>query len=730
MKTLASLALTLLLCLAGATAAPSPSDPLAPLGAPPVRPALAQLKPVTETLWGRQVTDNYRYMEALDPPTLAWIKAQGAYTRSVLEAIAGRAALLQKIAAFTGSFGATQGYVRYGGRAFYEQRVSGSDNVDLFVRDALGTRKIIDVAALRAAHGGTPYAINFFFVSPDGSKVAAGISQGGSEAAAFFVYDALSGRQLAGPADRANPGFATWSADSSCFYFTRLKQPVPGEADEERFRNTRVFAWDLKSEPVAAPAIMRGPGASFLPDETPMLTVWPHAPYVMLSTINGVEAEQAIWLAPAAQLNDPKAHWQAFAKYADGVTGVDARGDTLFLLSHKDAPTFRVLSVRAGQPLRSATVLVPAVPDRVIDSIHAASDALYVLARRGAYSLLLRIAHGSAKVEPVALPFKGHIGDDVFTDPRQPGITIRLQSFVVPPTVFTYDPVNEAFTDLKLGTGVRFDSSHFEVRDLEARAQDGVRVPDTLVRAREARGPQVLLIQAYGAYGMSQLADFSPRTASYLLTGGSYASCHVRGGGELGEAWRLGGKDANKPHSWRDLIACAADLIARGYTTQDKLFIFGGSAGGITIGRAFTERPDLFAGAIELAPDSNTLRSEFQPSGPMNVSEGGTIKEEQGFRNLFEEDTIQHISAGVQYPPVLIATGLNDPRTAPWEPAKLVAALQASATTRPVLLRVDPDAGHGIGSTKAQNDELYADMWAFVLWRSGLSGWRPTFAPK
>jgi prolyl oligopeptidase len=247
------------------------------------------------------------------------------------------------------------------------------------------------------------------------------------------------------------------------------------------------------------------------------------------------------------------------------------------------------------------------------------------------------------------------------------------------------------------------------------------------VRTKDAKGPKIVLIQAYGWYGISQLANFSFRAVSFLEAGGTYASCHVRGGGELGEAWRLAGKDANKPNTWRDLIACAEDLIARGYTTRDKLFILGGSGGGITVGRAMTERPDLFAGVIALVPGANALRWEFQPAGPLNVPESGTITTEEGFKNLYEMDTIRHVRPDVQYPPVLIATGLNDPRAAPWEPAQLAAALQASGTARPILLRADEDAGHGIGSTKLQDDALYADMWAFVFWRAGLPDWRPRF---
>jgi prolyl oligopeptidase len=684
-------------------------------------------KPVTETLWGRPVTDNYRYMEAMDSTTVDWMKAQGIYTHSILSAIPPRAALESKIAKFTGSFGLTRGYVSYGGRAFYEERAPGSDSFDLVVNDKAGKRKIIDLGAIRASTGGAPYAINFFVVSPDGSRVAAGLSQGGSEAAAIFVYDSVTGKQIAGPLDRADPGFAAWSPDSRRLFVTRLKQPAPGEDESDKYRNTTVTSWDLKSEAINVLGSTAGRGPAFSPDETPVLEIWPGASVAIATSLNGVQNELALWTAPVSRLNDERVRWEPLVTRTDEVTVAKAADNALYLLSHKNAPTFQVLSLAVGQPLSAARVLVPAQDDRVIDSIHVASDALYVLARRRAYSLLLRVPHASGTVEEVALPFKGLVGE-AFADSRQPGIAINLQSFVVPPMTFAYDPAKKTFADLKLGVTPSYDSNRYTVSDLDVKAHDGVRVPLTLIRRKDAKGPQILVIQAYGAYGISQLANFSFRSASFLEAGGAYAFCHVRGGGELGELWRLAGKDGNKPNSWRDLIACAEDLIASGNTTKHELFVFSGSAGGITLGRALTERPDLFAGVIAVVPGVNTLRQEFQPVGPLNIPEFGTIKTEAGFRNLYEMDTLQHVRPGVQYPAALITTGLNDPRVSPWEPAKFAAALQGSGSERPVLLRIDAEGGHGFGDTKSQDDALYADMWAFVLWRAGLPEWQPRFS--
>lgn len=709
-----------------ATASAQAADALAPIGvgAPPPPPAI---KPVTETIWGVPVTDNYRYMEALGPETIAWMKAQGAYTRSVLDDIKPLAALRERVHAFTGSFGFVQSYGEFGGRKFYEERGPGADVFDLVVKDATGTRKIVDMAALRAQHGGAPMAINYILPSYDGSRVAVGISSGGSEDASLFVYDAATGGQIAGPIDRAQFGPTSWSLDSRRLYFVRLKKLGPNDPGTEKYRDPSLDAWDLNSEPVPLYGSTTGHGPTFGHDETPVLQLEPTVPVAVLVSQNGVQNEIKAWTAPAADAAGPDAHWTLLVDRDDGVTSADARGEDLFLLSHKDAPTFKVLQLKAGAPLSTAVTLVPADPRHVIEGVHAAADALYVLARDGDYSRLLRIPTGTNRIEEVALPSKGHVSD-VFTDPRVPGVTFALENWVLPPTMLRYDPAGRTFADLHLGVRGDIDPAAFAVSDLQAKSHDGAMVPYALVRPKGASGPGVTVAEAYGSYGISELADFSTRRAAMMREGINYVVCNVRGGGELGEAWRLGGKDANKPNTWKDIIACGEDLIARGVTDRHKLFILGGSAGGITMGRAITDRPDLFAGVIDIVPAANTLRAEFSPNGPDNIPEFGSIKTEQGFHNLMEMDSIQHVKAGVDYPAIMISTGLNDPRVSPWEPAKFAAALEASGAPNPVLLRVDEQAGHGIGSTRTQGDLLTSDWIAFAFWRSGREGWRPVAA--
>ncbi|MBV8136248.1 MAG: prolyl oligopeptidase family serine peptidase [Deltaproteobacteria bacterium] len=701
----------------------------------PLKPP-APVHPFEESLFGRKLLDPYRYMETMDAETLYWIKAQGAYTRSMLGSIGARSAFAKHLSEFGASFGMIappsfegQPYQIYRHRIFFTKREPGSDNLDLFAKDRNGTRKLVDIARLRAAHDNKPYAINYFEASPDGTKVAVGISEGGSEETSIFVHDALSGARLAGPVDRAQYASPTWSEDGKLLFFNRLAALSPGDAPTAKYLNSTAVVWDLKSGPTALIGTTVGNAGAFnlKPAEFPNVGLVPGAPNALFFNINGVQNELEIWLTSTRSASHLDAPWHRLVARLDDVTDVRMRGSEIFLLSHHGAPTFQVLALRAGQRLAEAETLVPARNDRVIESIRAAADALYVLQRDGIYSRLLRVPTGTRSAKDIPLPFKGYVSA-VFTDPRSQGLTLTLESWNVPPTVFAYDPRGDRFSDLALGTNPPYRPDEFEVRDLNATARDGTQIPLTFVEPTGTQGTRTVLLDAYGSYGISFLPEFNARIISFMREGAAYAVCHVRGGGELGEAWRLAGKDAQKPNTWRDLIACAEDLIALGLTTKDKLFITGGSAGGITVGRAMTERPDLFAGVIDRVPAANALRMEFSPSGPPNIPEFGTVTNEEGFKNLLAMDSYQAVKGGTQYPAVLITAGLNDPRVASWEPAKFAARLQASDTTNPVLLRVEEEAGHGIGSTKTQKDQEWADIGAFIFWRAGREGWQPTGA--
>ena len=677
--------------------------------APTERPPVPAAKPVTETLFGQSITDQFRYFEQQDATLTDWMKAEGRYARSVLDALPQHDATLAKLSAMTGSWDVVGTITTAaGGRTFYEQRSSGSDNFDLMVREADGkTRKLVDVSAIRAANGGEPFAINYFTPSNDGNKIAVGISEGGSEDASLWIYDVATGSRIAGPVPNAQFGIIGWTPDDRHLFTTLMQGVKPGRPETDKYLNSKAYVWDLKGAPVPILGVGISPAVPFKPEEFPGVFTVPDAPLALAVNVNGVQNEMAIWTAPVTAAGSADAPWKPFVKRDDDVTNIAVAGNRIFLLSHKDAPTFKVLALNAGEPIGAAKEVIAARPDRVIEGIAAASDGLYVRARRGVYSELLKIPLEGGPEQAIELPFKGSI-NELSADPRYPGVKLILDSWAVPQRNLAYDP-GKGFSDLGVGSAPKgFDPALYEALDLKAKAKDGVQVPLSFVTAKDAKHPRPVMLMAYGSYGISEFPAFGTRTMATLPNGIDYAVCHVRHA-----------SPSSPPNTWRDLIACGEELIGSGYTSKDKLFIIGGSAGGITMGRAMEERPDLFAGVFDLVPAANTVRSEFSVSGPVNIPEFGTIANEQGFKNLLAMDTIQHVKSGVKYPPIIITTGLNDPRVSSWEPAKLAATLRMSGDSNPVLFRVDEKAGHGIGSTKTQNDELYADVVTFILAHSG-----------
>ena len=233
-------------------------------------------------------------------------------------------------------------------------------------------------------------------------------------------------------------------------------------------------------------------------------------------------------------------------------------------------------------------------------------------------------------------------------------------------------------------------------------------------------GSHPTLVSGYGGYGHIMSVQFNPMRLAWLERGGVLAFAHVRGGGEFGKEWHHAGQKQTKPNTWKDFIACCEYLVQKGYTKPAKLAGQGGSAGGILIGRSITARPDLFAAAIVSVGCEDMLRMETTTNGVPNIAEFGSTQSPEGFKSLLEMSSLHQVKDGTKYPAVLLTHGINDPRVEPWMSAKMTARLQtASTSNKPILFRVDYEAGHGMGSTKAQDQQQLTDGWAFLLWQMG-----------
>ncbi len=325
----------------------------------------------------------------------------------------------------------------------------------------------------------------------------------------------------------------------------------------------------------------------------------------------------------------------------------------------------------------------------------------------------------------MSLPGDGTL-DGPVTDALKPGALFGLQGWVRAEQ--WYAVVGGRVSPVSLAPPWAEDLSAYVAEEVKVRARDGVMVPLSIVHRKDFRrdGKAPLWLTGYGAYGIALKPSLAAGRFALLDDGGVYAVCHVRGGGEFGEEWHLAGFKATKPNTYRDLIDCAEYLHSHGYASPATTAIEGRSAGGITVGMALVERPDLFRVVFSGVGDSNALRAEFETDGAANALEYGSVKTGAGFRALAAVDALSHVKDGVAYPAALFTTGLNDPRVAPWQPGKMASRLQAATSSgRPVLLLVDPDAGHGMGSTKLQRDREIADQLAFLYWQIGKPGYQP-----
>jgi prolyl oligopeptidase len=687
--------------------------------AKPIPPApVARVEVVKDTYFGETLSDPYRWMENdQDPDWLPFLKGQNAHTRAILDALPGRESLAARIAELSGEAAATRSVQRAGGRLFFEQRPVGADNFRLYLREAGADRVLIDPVAMSGATGHV--SLDWWRASPDGAHVVYGLSRDGSEDSVLHILDVAGDRGLPETIPNTQGGRPQWLDDGSGFFYKQLTGAV---GTPERFLDAQARFHRLDSDPANDPILVkRGLIADLVFDRTqdPIIATFPGSDHAVL-ILADVREEVRILVAPLANAVRGPTAWTPVAAFEDEVTDVEVLDGWLYLVANHGAPRGRVLKTPLAAPdLAKAVEVIPQGP-RVIEALARARDGLYITIMDGGVSRLAHLAPGGGARE-IALPFDGAI-QGLYATPAEDGALIALTGWLTPEGIWSVG-ADGALTDTGLNPRPAIDVSAYATTRAFAAAKDGVEIPYTLIHrqglVRDGRNPA--WISAYGSYG---IAAYTPAFAGRLLAlvdaGFVVGFANVRGGGEFGREWHRAGQLANKPNTWRDLIAVCETLIAEKVTAPERLAIGGRSAGGITVGRAMTERPDLFAAVIDGVGWSNPLRYVAEQNGYGEEAEWGAIADPDGYRYLKAIDSYQAVRDGVAYPAVLLTTGVTDPRVAPFHVGKMTARLQAAtASGKPILLRVDFDAGHGIGSTRSQQDREATDTYAFLLWRTG-----------
>jgi prolyl oligopeptidase len=700
----------------------------------PSAPPLAMVKPVVDDYFGVKITDPYRYLENLkDPEVQSWMKGQAEYSRAGLDRIPGRASLLADVEKYIDSAPSHVASVNrmVGGRYFYLKTLAGQSLAKLYMREGLDGKEVllVDTDKYKGPKG-EPAAINYYFPAPDAKHVAYGISQGGGEIAVMHIRDVDTGNEAAETIDRTWEPTISWLPDNQSFFYNQMQKLAPDASPLELEQRSKVYLHRI-GQPVENDPAVFGIGVNkdvqISPVDLPFIATRPDSDFAIGVIEHGVQRENTIYVLPLAAVGKPDAHWVKICDIEDQVIDFTFHGDDLYLLSHKDAARYKILRTSLKQPdVVKAAVIIPE-GQTVLHELTCMADGLYVLELDAGIGRIIRVPYGG-KTQRIPLPMEGTVYLEG-SDPRLPGVIFGMTSWVKSGQIYEYDATKNSVTPTNLQPLGPFDSpDDLTAVEVSVPSYDGVPVPLSIIYKKGTKldGSNPLALSAYGAYGITSDPGFSLSALAWYQRGGIRAVAHVRGGGENGEEWHLGGYKLTKPNTWRDLIACAQYLIDQKYTSTPRLGIYGGSAGGITIGRALTARPDLFAAAIPMVGLENSVRSETYPNGVPNIPEFGSVATQEGFEDLYAMDSYLHVRDGVAYPAVMLTAGMNDPRVTPWMPSKMAARLQAANTSgKPILFRLDYVNGHGIGASKSQQAELTADIYSFFLWQFGQAGFQP-----
>ncbi len=702
---------------------------------------VAVVRSAVDNFFGTIVTDPYRYFEnKKSPEVVAWMKAHNDQARATLAKIPGRDAMLANLTRYDASVSDRVGSItRLPGDLYFLERRGAADNqFKLYMRRGLtgADTLLVDPESLEKSTG-KPHAINWYVPSPDGSVVAYGLSQGGSEEAVLHLLDTKTQKQIGQPITRANYGGVDWTADSKTLVFNRLQEMRKGMPETQKYQSAQMLMLTPGQAASKAKVVFGNKlkGVDITPVESPTVSLTHDGRWAIGAVYNGTQREIGLFIAPQATVLAGQPKWQRIVSRSDAITSFSYFNDTLYLVTHAGAPRSQVLALDLKAPqLAKAAVVVPA-SDRVVIRVAAAADALYIETRDGNIKRLFkRVYEGTSAAVEVPLPVEGSfaLGDSESgasaADPRLPGVLIDLESWTRARQVFVV-AADGKVSNTGMQPAGRFDApTDIEATEVKVPSHDGALVPMSIIHRKGVKldGSNPTLLYGYASYGITEEPFFSPSRLAWMDAGGVYAIANPRGSSVYGNDWYKGGFQATKPNTWKDFIACAEFLIAQKYTQPSKLGILGGSAGGILVGRAMTERPDLFAAVIPAVGALDTLRFETTANGVPNIPEFGSVKTAAGFKALQAMSTYDNVKLGVAYPAVMLTHGVNDPRVDVWESTKTAARLKAATSSgKPVLMRLDFDAGHGIGNTKKQQLAERADNFSFLLWQMGVAGYQP-----
>jgi prolyl oligopeptidase len=707
----------------------------ADLPAPPPTPK----KPVTDEYHGSKVVDDYRWLEnAKDPAVRDWIEEQNRFTHEFFEHLSDLDAIRKRLKDLVGGTSPDYTALRYRKGTFFALKSQPPKNQPFLVtlrsvETPLGEQVVLDPNKLDPKGTTT---IDFYVPSLDGRLVAVSMSEGGSENGTVHVYETATGKELPDVIPRVYGGTAggsvAWNADGSGFWYTRYPRA------DERPKTDLDFYQQVWFHKLGTPTAedVYSLGKDFPRIAEIVLETREDGRYVLATVANGDGGEFAHFILTSSSLTkESKAgegKWIQVTHFADQVTTATfGPDDSLFLLSHHGTPRGEVLRLSLDAPqLDKARVVVSAgLP--AIQGMLATAKRLYVVDLVGGPSQVRVFNLDGGPEKSVPLPPIASVAEPSRPEPsgtqivrlQGDAILLRVETYTQPPAWYRYDPATGEVARTALYRTSPADFSDIEVVREFSVSKDGTRVPLNILRPKgtQREGNNPTLLYGYGGYNISQVPRFQVARKVWLEQGGVYAVANLRGGGEYGEEWHTGGNLTHKQNVFDDFAACAEWLIDNKYTNPKRLAAEGGSNGGLLMGAALTQHPELFRAVVSHVGIYDMLRVELHPNGAFNVTEFGTVKDPEQFKALHAYSPYHHVKDGTAYPAVFLLTGANDARVDPYNSRKMAARLQAATSSGlPVLLRTSFASGHGVDSSLSERIEEQALVDAFLFHELGV----------
>ena len=687
-------------------------------GTEKLEPPATAIIPVSNTYHGEIVTDEYQWLEKADDSAVQqWTEVQTRYARQYLDNIPARTAIAERLSQLYKEASPEYKSFQYqNGRLFALKDDPTKDQPILVVMDSphdLSTVKVVLDPNQLDPSGLT--AIDFFVVSPDAGLAAVSLSKGGSEDGDVYVYRVATGEALTDVVPRVNGptagGDVAWKADGSGFFYSHYPREGERPADSLRFYQQVYF--HVVGTPTEQDSYVIGdqfPSIAEVEFETS-----PDNRYIIAQVANGDGGEFAHYLL------GPSGKWKQITHHEDGIPAIKFGPDnTLYLLSHKDAPRSKILHLAAGRTdLDEARVVIPE-SDVVIDAFVVTENRIFVADVIGGPSQIRVLdREGTFQNTVPILPVSAVDG---LVDMGGDKVLFRNQNHTTPSAVYTFEPSEGSPMKTAMQTVSPADFSDVEVIREFATSKDGTQVPMSILRRKGTvlDGSNPTVLYGYGGYGIIRRPTYDRNISLWLDQGGVYVRANIRGGGEFGEDWHKAGYLTNKQNVFDDFAACAQYLIDQKYTNPSRLAIRGGSNGGLLVGAVMMQHPDMFKAVVCEKGVLDMLRVELGPNGAFNVTEYGTVTNPEHFLALRAYSPYNNVMNGTNYPDVLFTADENDGRVLSFHSKKTAAALQAASPGSLTLLSVTTGRGHAIGSSLSKDIANYTDVFSFLFDRLGV----------